>query len=129
LREFKGETNFFGEGLLNIVPKPHIYEEYRTIARTEPLLVVEGVLQKREGITNIIAEHLASLRQERDLSEVQGLIDKYGIDVEKIILMPEASDRETLIQRGRWLAEACKDKGYKFSNRLHILLWGNKRGT
>lgn len=69
------------------------------------------------------------IQAEHDLSEVQGLIDKYGIDAEKVILMPEASDRETLIQRGRWLAEACKDKGYKFSNRLHILLWGNKRGT
>jgi 7-carboxy-7-deazaguanine synthase len=69
------------------------------------------------------------IQTEHDLSEVQGLINKYSIDVEKIILMPEASDRETLIQRSRWLAEACKDKGYKFSNRLHVLLWGNKRGT
>jgi len=69
------------------------------------------------------------IQTEHDLIEVQRLVDKYSIDVEKIILMPEASDRETLIQRCRWLAEACKDKVYKFSNRLHILLWGNKRGT
>jgi len=54
------------EGLLNIVLKPHVYQKYRYIVRTEPLLVVEGVLQKREGITNVIAEHLASLKQERE---------------------------------------------------------------
>jgi len=54
------------EGLLNIVLKPHIYEKYRYIARMEPLLVVEGVLQRREGITNVIAERLACLRQERE---------------------------------------------------------------
>jgi len=69
------------------------------------------------------------IQKEHDLIEVQELIDKYGIDEEKVVLMPEASDRETLIQRSRWLAEACKDKGYKLSTRLHILLWGNKRGT
>ena len=69
------------------------------------------------------------IQTEHDLSEVQRLVDKYGIDLEKIILMPEASDRKTLIQKSRWLTEACKDKGYKFSNRLHILLWGSKRGT
>jgi error-prone DNA polymerase len=54
------------EGLLNIVLEPHVYEKYRYIVRVEPLLVVEGILQKREGITNIVAEHLASLRQERE---------------------------------------------------------------
>lgn len=54
------------EGLLNIVLKPHVYEKYRYVARTERLLVVEGVLQKREGTINIIAEYLASLRQERE---------------------------------------------------------------
>jgi len=54
------------EGLLNIVLEPHVYEKYRYIVRVEPLLVVEGILQKREGITNIVAEHLACLRQERE---------------------------------------------------------------
>jgi error-prone DNA polymerase len=52
------------EGLLNIVLKPAVYHKYRYLVRTEPLLVIEGVLQKREGIANIVADHLASLRQE-----------------------------------------------------------------
>jgi error-prone DNA polymerase len=53
-------------GLLNIVLKPGVYQKYRYLVRTEPLLVIEGVLQKREGIANIVADHLASLRQERE---------------------------------------------------------------
>lgn len=69
------------------------------------------------------------IQVKHDLSEVQDLIDKYDIAEESVILMPEADNKETLIKRGRWIAEACKDKGYKFSTRLHILLWGNKRGT
>jgi error-prone DNA polymerase len=54
------------EGLLNIVLKPGVYQKYRYLVRTEPLLVIQGVLQKREGIANIVADHLASLRQERE---------------------------------------------------------------
>jgi len=54
------------EGLLNIVLKPHVYQKYRYLVRMEPLIVVEGVLQKREGIINIVGERLASLKQERE---------------------------------------------------------------
>lgn len=54
------------EGLLNIVLKPHIYQKHRYLVRTEPLLVVEGVFQKREGMANIVAERIAPLRQERE---------------------------------------------------------------
>ena len=54
------------EGLLNIVLKPQVYQKYRYVVSTEPLLVVEGALQKREGIVNVVAERLVPLRQERE---------------------------------------------------------------
>jgi len=54
------------EGLTNIVLKPHVYQKYRYLVRTEPLMVVEGVLQKRDGIVNIVADRLATLKQERE---------------------------------------------------------------
>lgn len=69
------------------------------------------------------------IRTEQDLSEVQNLIEKYAIHRERVILMPEATNSETLTERSEWLAKACKDKGYRFSTRLHILLWGNRRGV
>ena len=52
------------EGLVNVVLKPHIYQKYRYVARMEPLVVVEGVLQKKDGVINVVAERLFSLRQE-----------------------------------------------------------------
>lgn len=54
------------EGLLNIILKPHVYQKYRYVARMEPLLVVEGILQRKKSITNIVAERLAPLRQEHE---------------------------------------------------------------
>jgi error-prone DNA polymerase len=54
------------DGLLNVVLRPRVYEKYRHIARMEPLVVVEGILQKKDGTINILAERLLPLRQERE---------------------------------------------------------------
>ncbi len=43
-------------GLLNIILRPQVYQQHRYTVRTESLLVIDGVVQKREGITNLIAE-------------------------------------------------------------------------
>ena len=69
------------------------------------------------------------IENENDLAEVQGIAEKYNLAPEKIILMPEAQNRDVLLERSRWLVELCKSRGYRFSTRLQILLWGNRRGV
>lgn len=46
-----------------------------------------------------------------------------------VLLMPEGTERQTLESRGLWLADICKRTGYRFCPRLHIFLYGNRRGT
>ena len=50
-------------GLVNVILRPSVYERYRQIARLEPLVIVEGALQKNDGVINILAERLSSLRE------------------------------------------------------------------
>lgn len=64
-----------------------------------------------------------------DLPEVEALVNELGAGRERVILMPEGTDRESLAQRSVWLAEVCKREGYRFSPRLHVDLWGNRRGV
>jgi 7-carboxy-7-deazaguanine synthase len=64
---------------------------------------------------------------EIDLAEIQALQTKFHIPARKIFLMPEGRDAETLKSRSLWLADCCRDQGYHFSPRLHVLLWGNER--
>jgi 7-carboxy-7-deazaguanine synthase len=52
-----------------------------------------------------------------------------GAPANRILLMPEGVTREVMAQRGVWLAEICKQHGYRFSPRLHIDIWGDKRGV
>jgi error-prone DNA polymerase len=42
-------------GMINVIIRPDVYERYRSIAREEPAVIVEGVLQKQEGTVNLLA--------------------------------------------------------------------------
>lgn len=63
----------------------------------------------------------------KDLEEVEGLVTKYGIT--RLYLMPEGTTTDELQAKSVWLAEICKNKGWRFSSRLQVLLWGAKRGV
>jgi 7-carboxy-7-deazaguanine synthase len=65
---------------------------------------------------------------EDDMHEVNTLVNELAAPAEKVILMPEGIQADDLNTRGVWIAELCKEFGYRFSPRLHVLLWGNKRG-
>jgi 7-carboxy-7-deazaguanine synthase len=64
-----------------------------------------------------------------DLDEIHEIRDNLSAERERIILMPEGTSRELLRERGLWLTEVCKTNGYRYSPRLHIDLWGDKRGV
>jgi 7-carboxy-7-deazaguanine synthase len=64
-----------------------------------------------------------------DVAEARDLVAALGADRERVILMPEGADPERLRERGVWLAEICKEEGFRFSPRLHVDLWGNRRGV
>jgi 7-carboxy-7-deazaguanine synthase len=64
-----------------------------------------------------------------DLAEVLALRDAYAIPSSRIFLMPEGTASETLRARERWLAPLALEHGLRLSDRLHIHLYGDARGT
>lgn len=64
-----------------------------------------------------------------DIDEVDELVRMYDLPRDKVLLMPEGTSPEVLTERGKWLVEICKEKGYRFTTRLHIFLFGNRRGV
>ncbi|MBS1854300.1 MAG: 7-carboxy-7-deazaguanine synthase QueE [Acidobacteria bacterium] len=64
-----------------------------------------------------------------DVEEVRMLVEALKADRERVVLMPEGTDRARLAERGRWIAEICKQEGFRYSPRLHIDLWGDARGV
>ena len=69
------------------------------------------------------------VQSEPDLAEVEALCGAYMVPSERVVLMPEGRTPEDLHERSPWLAEVCTQRGYRFSTRLHILIWGDKRGV
>ena len=64
-----------------------------------------------------------------DLAEVLALQDRYAIAGARIFLMPEGTSSATLRARQAWLSDLCMRHGMRMSDRLHIHLYGDTRGT
>ena len=64
-----------------------------------------------------------------DLPEIQTIVRQTNADRGRVVLMPEGTQADVLRDRGRWLVEIAKNEGFRFSPRLHIELWGNRRGV
>lgn len=65
-----------------------------------------------------------------DLGEIEGLLAKLkGVRPERVLLMPEGTDAETLHRRGRLLVEPAMARNWRLTPRMHIDLFGNTKGT
>jgi 7-carboxy-7-deazaguanine synthase len=66
---------------------------------------------------------------ESDLDEVAVLQQRFAIPGERLFVMPEGTEGATLRSRLEWLAPACAARDWRLSDRLHIHLYGDRRGT
>jgi 7-carboxy-7-deazaguanine synthase len=86
-----------------------------------------------EVLTRLMATHEHQLKfviaERGDLEEIRALVKTLGAQKRNVILMPEGVDINVLRERTTWVAEMCKTEGYRFTPRLHIELYGNKRGV
>ena len=64
-----------------------------------------------------------------EVHEVLRLAERFALPRERVLLQPEGLRAEDLAARTPWLVEACKAHGFRFSPRLHILIWGARRGV
>lgn len=64
-----------------------------------------------------------------DLPEIRHTIEKIGsVNLEKVMLMPQAATRDELFAKSPMVAEMCRQAGFAFSQRLQVLLWNNQKG-
>jgi 7-carboxy-7-deazaguanine synthase len=64
-----------------------------------------------------------------DYEGAMTLIEQNRLPRDRVMLMPEGMTEPVLRERSAWLADRCKQSGFRLSPRLHVWLWGARRGT
>ena len=64
-----------------------------------------------------------------DPGDALRLIAEHGLPRERVMLMPEGLTDAAVREHATALAEICKREGFRLSPRLHIWMWGAKRGV
>ncbi|MEZ5970398.1 MAG: 7-carboxy-7-deazaguanine synthase QueE [Hyphomonadaceae bacterium] len=64
-----------------------------------------------------------------DIEAAAEIADRYGFPAQRIYIMPEGTASDELRTRGSALIDATIAHGFNYSDRLHIHLFGQKRGV
>jgi organic radical activating enzyme len=105
--------------------------------KVSPKLANSGVAlnlrEKPEVIRGLVASGKAWFKfvveKEADLEEVLDWVEKFNIPMGRVMLMPEGRNVAEIDKVAPWLAEKCRDLGVRMSDRLHVRLWGDRRGV
>jgi len=100
-------------------------------------LAASGEKQHRrfnvDNISNIISKTKDSylkfvVRDQNDIEEIKELLDMLP-DLADIYLMPLGETKATLENTRMFVVEAAIENGWKYSERIHILIWDDKIGV
>ncbi len=119
--QMPGEALIAGMGQFNVSPKlanSGMSEELRI--KTD---VLDGLAATGKAWFKFVVQG------ERDIEEVLGIMAKTGISPTRVILMPEGRSVAEIDKLAAWLAGRCRELGFRFSDRLHVRLWGDRRGV
>jgi 7-carboxy-7-deazaguanine synthase len=130
VRTWQFETNgtvipkHSGKHLLHYVVSPKLANNVQdsTHRRIRPSALMHFVLNTGAAFKFVIDSEL-------DMIEVQDLIHEFRIPQARVWLMSCGTTSQDINQRAVWLIEKCKKYGYNYSDRIHIRVYGDKRGT
>lgn len=70
-------------------------------------------------------------RGPEDVTEIERLLVRLGVDVprDRVLLMPEGGTMESISSRAPSVVDACLAHGFRYAPRLHVELFGSRRGV
>ncbi len=96
----------------------------------------ESLRQSCDVLSNLIARYPCQLKFvigdqiEQDIREIDGLLTKIDpVAHERLFLMPEGRDEQTIRSRALKLLPWCQQRGWRLCTRLQIELFGDTKGT
>jgi len=114
--------------LANSIPQAGSIEpawiERHEQTRKQPKVLQEWVSSYNFQLKFVLSSHL-------EIREIDDLVKTIGVSIPswKVQLMPEGVDSLKLEKTRSVLVDICRKKGYRLTDRLHVHLFGNTRGT
>jgi 7-carboxy-7-deazaguanine synthase len=118
--------------LISLSPKlssstPHEREGGRFVERHESLRLRLDVI--RAFLEHCDYQLKFVMDRPEDQAEVLALLARLpSVDPTRVLLMPQGTTRADLDARAPWVIELCKQHGFRYCPRLHIDIYGNRRG-
>jgi 7-carboxy-7-deazaguanine synthase len=112
--------------LSNSTPPPEkdpAWAKKHEATRLQPAVIAEWIQKYDFQLKFVVSA-------EQDLMEIKDLLSRLPpAPSDRVLLMPEGIDAQSLASRASWLVEICKREGFRFCPRLQIELFGHTRGT
>jgi 7-carboxy-7-deazaguanine synthase len=70
------------------------------------------------------------VNEKEDFAEIEEILERLeGVEPSRVLIMGQGQTARELRDKARWIIELCKRCGFGYTPRLHIELFGNRRGT
>lgn len=119
-----------------LMPSPDFIKAIHQI-NISPKLANSGV-PKDQRYQPSVLKQLAQLEKtdfkfvvgnQSDLDEIQQIVKQAAINPNRTFIMAQARDLSELETNQGWVAEQAQKAGFRYSDRLHLRLYGAKRGV
>ncbi len=70
------------------------------------------------------------VEKKEDFIEIQGILKGLkNVDADRVLVMGQGKTKRELREKAAWIVELCKVHGFRYTPRLQIDLYGNRRAT
>ncbi len=131
------QYNFEIETAGTLVPSLDIgHPQFPIQWNVSPKLVNSGnpeekrfVLEALQAFNDLEANFKFVVQKESDLEEVGWIVTQIEIPNSRVFIMPEGTTRKKIQYHAEIIADKVLEYGWNFTTRLHVMLWGDKRGV
>jgi 7-carboxy-7-deazaguanine synthase len=85
--------------------------------------ILSEFMRRPSAVLKFVVDH------ERDIEEVNVLVDRLGVSQNRVFLMAQGTAPGQIREKGAWIADICRHYGFNYSHRIHVELWGGRRGV
>jgi 7-carboxy-7-deazaguanine synthase len=64
-----------------------------------------------------------------DIDEIDAIVTRLNLNADDVLLMAEGRSAAAIAAKAQWIVPLCLERGYRYSPRIHVDIWGDRRGV